>query len=578
MSDADLGVIALPEQSIKKLSFCKTDAKSLEQWLLSLNQTDALTIADSLEVAIDEICQLQGKDKLRLELLELIQNQAHKLFEQLEKQHLSLLAHNSDKAQHVLNIHINLQQKLALSFAICAKLTAQNMQRLFNRPSVVFNKATLLGLEETRATLLCFYQQYQFKLDKLWQRSHALYQLYLQHQTGEQHRDIQAAYKHLLLWGCTNAHQVNQQDFRRLDGVFASWQDRVGLVLQPCHQKYAYFIDENLASAPIPERLFKGKAAIALNLSALVAYLKQAGAGSDLGNAQLPNRTLSILLHSWGASSDRVFERITKQADLQYVTGLRACHFYLSGQQTLAQQIGQEESSEQKANFSARKPSSEHLDLWQQSALGAEFRSEAQNSDGEISFQSADKDTKESDSTCADYPPALAKIIDISPAGYQLEVSANQNKNCIIDIGNLLLVKEEHHKYWDLAITRWLKHDQNSFIGIELFQPNITACAIAPSNMQAEPIGNYLHALLLPESAVSGDGDRIIVPSNMLKQGMLACVLTPTGKQLIKLNKLILNNSYFCLFSYEGHQSLQQLTHSEPSAKENPFSTMWEIL
>lgn len=580
MSDSNLAAIVSPKQLLKKLSFCKANTKSLEQWLHTLNQADALAVADSLALAIDEICQLQCKDKLRLELLELIQNQAHTLFEQLEKRHLGLLTHNADKAKKTLDARISLQQNLAIGFTVCAKIAAQNMQRLFNKPSATFDKATLLALQETRISLLSSYQQHQFKLDALWQRSHALYQLYQQHQTGEQHRSVQAAYKHLLLWGCTNAHQINQQDFRKLDSVLAIWQDRVGLVLQPCHQKYAYFVDENLASAPIAERLFKGKAALALNLSALVAYLKQANASQDLASAQLSNRTLPILLHSWGASSDRVFERLAKQADLHYVTGLRACHFHLGGQQTLAQQIGQNERTDQKASFSPRKSSSEQLDVWQQSTFGAEYRSEAQSGKGEIAFHvpSNQNENTAATSSTANFPTALAKIIDTSPAGYQLEVKTDKNNNCIIDVGNLLLVKEAHHKYWDLAIIRWLKHDQRSFIGIELFQPNVSACAIAPSTIHAEPTANYLHALLLPDATDSEEGDRIIVPNNMLKQGMWACILTASEKKLIKLNKLLLSNNYFCIFSYEEHKPLRQLTHSEPKNEKNPFSTTWEIL
>lgn len=575
-----LDTLNLPEQSLKKLSFCKANSKSLAQWYFGLSQVNPVGIAQSLISAIDELCQLQCKNRLRLELLETLQSYAHSCIEQLSKLHLSLSTSSPKKAIQVLKTQLTLQQKLAYSFTICAGFAAQNIQRLLNkRQAAIFGQAVILALQETRACLLSFYQQYQFKLDRLWQRSHALYQLSQQWQFAES-RQIQAEYKHLLLWGCTHAHQINQQDFSKLDTLFADWQERVGIVIEPGHANYAYFIDQSLSTAPVSERVFKGQASLALNLSALLAYLKQPEASLELHNAHLPSRIVAILSHSWGASSDRVFERLNKQAHLHYVTGLRACHYFLSDEVTLAQLIQEQDNSgnaDQKAQFSSRKSAHEQLDPWQQSVYGNEYRSEAQSQQGEVNYQTQTNEQAEQTHNYEQLQAAQAKIVNISPAGYQLELSAQAANQHAVDIDQLILIKEEHHEHWDLAIIRWLKRGASIQLGIELFQPHIIPCAVAQCDRHGQANTGFFHALLLPEYADGIQDNRIIVPTKMLKQGQQVCILTQTEKQLLTLNKLLQSNSHYALFTYQQHQAPQQ-QQTQQANQTKPVSTVWEIL
>lgn len=573
--------LAKPPLSLKKLSFCHTNTKGLHYWLDSLSKSDNLARAQNLTSAIDELSQLRCKDKSRLEWLELIQAQAHSTLKQLQQQHLGLANSSPQKARQVRQAQQTLQQQLVHGFTLCATLAAQNMQRFFNKPTLVLSQAILQALNEIRAALIYSYQQYQFELSPLWQRSHTLYQLSLQHPLADSERAaLTASYKHMLLWGCTNAHQINQQDFRQLDRLFASWQMHVDITFAPSSQQYAYFVGQNL-STPISERLFQGQAYLALNLSPLVAYINQPEANQELREAKISTRLLAILAHSWGSSSDRVFERINQRTDVMYVTGLRASHYFLGHQQSLAELLKrhniQQANADHKASFTSRRSISEQLDPWQQSVFGTEYRSDAQSIAGDITFKPQNEYTPQETSSYAQLKPVQATVLDASPAGYQLQLAANESRDCLADVGNLILVKEEHHSHWDLAVIRWLKQGQRRHVGVELFQPGVIACAIAPSNPQAEVTNNYMHALLLPEHSAN-DGSRIIVPANMLKSGQWAYVLSDSSSMLIKLGKSLASNNYFGLFNYEERPAQQAPLAPKNNSKTTAFSTMWEIL
>lgn len=574
--------LAKPPLSLKKLSFCHTNTKGLHYWLDSLSKSDNLARAQNLTSAIDELSQLRCKDKSRLEWLELIQAQAHSTLKQLQQQHLGLANSSPQKAKQIYQVQQSLQQKLVYGFSLCAQHAAQNMQRLFGKPSSIFSKAILHALNETRAILLSCYQQYQFDLPSLWQHGHALYQLSLQYPlANDEQAPLVASYKHLLLWGCTNAHQINQLDFKLLDQLFSAWQVHVEITFAPNSRQYAYFIARDQSGAPVSGRLFQGQAYLALNFSPLVAYINQPEANQELREAKISTRLLAILAHSWGSSSDRVFERINKRTDVMYATGLRASHYFLGHQQSLAELLKrhniQQANADHKASFTSRRSISEQLDPWQQSVFGTEYRSEAQSIAGDITFKPQNEYTPQETSSYAQLKPAQATVLDASPAGYQLQLAANESRDCLADVGNLILVKEEHHSHWDLAVIRWLKQGQRRHVGVELFQPGVIACAIAPSNLQAEVTNNYMHALLLPEHSAN-DGSRIIVPANMLKSGQWAYVLSDSSSMLIKLGKSLASNNYFGLFDYEERPAQQAPLAPKNNSKTTAFSTMWEIL
>lgn len=581
----DLTLFEVPEEQQKKLSFCATECEDFEQWLYNIfNQADLVATAKAVYLALEEIACLKRKDRLRLELLALIRPRVHELVLALEQQHALLAGQRQKKAEALAELKLLLQAKLAQTYSVIAVNASKEMGRLFTRSSYQLGQSILAALEEMRACVLLYYQQYQAVPEKTWLQIYHLYLIAAHFGLDSQQQPILSAYKHLLLWGCVNAHQLHADDMVKIDQLFLLWRTRVQLNETGYDDYGMFFIILNRDAAPIAKKFYQaelGKVGQSLDFSSLVNYLRQPEASSDLRQLDLPERLLAMFLYAWGGTNDRTFERKSRQQAIQIALGLSASHYFINKQQPLTALIGREALAAgqhaTKAQFAPQRPLKDRLDIW----AGGGYRSDAQMQEGAVEFKSSDSQTEllEATSTTA-YNYQEATLLDVSPSGYKIEYRGESDHS--LSVGNLLAVKEAHHTSCDLAIIRWLKQSssQTTLIGLELFQPNILAGAIAHCSRNAEVSSNYMPAFLLPLSNTEFEHeDSIIAPVNMFKVGQYFVLITALGKIYAQVNKVIVNNN-FCQFSYleSAPFTLPKEEVLQDDKVSNPFISTWEIL
>lgn len=583
----NIDVFEVPEQQQKKLNFCATDRQAMEQWLYdTFNQADIANISKSLYHAIEEVMCLKSKDKLRLELLDVMRPRVHELVAELEKQSALLAMQGQKRSTELGDLSQVLQRKLAHAYIVAAVTASQHMSRLFAKPIHSLSKALHIALEEMRACLLLYFQRYQAVPENMWLQIYKLYQMAQHFALESQYHPIRSAYKHLLLWGCTNSHQLHSDDIKNVDTLYSHWRSRVHLDEAGYNEYGAFFVLLDKDAAPAAQYVFEGETGAidqSLDFSSLVSYLRQPEANTELRDLGLPERLLSMFLHTWGGTSDRTFDRKKRQGSIQVALGLSASHYFLNQRMSIEKMIDGKQAGGRdrlaKAQFDAKRPREDRLDQWDQARLNSEFRSLSQEQDGIIEFKQEQKEDAPINTVSYDY--SAAKLLDMSPSGYKIECGVGDGH--LLSVGNLLAVREEHHKTWDLAIIRWLKQhsEETTLIGVELYQPNITPSVIVHCNRKAEVSSNYMPAFLLPlNNADFEHEDSIIAPVNMFKPEQYFVLISADGKFFAKVNKVLGSNNYFCQFSYtecEPIKSIEEILKNDDDTS-NPFISVWEIL
>jgi hypothetical protein len=107
----------------------------------------------------------------------------------------------------------------------------------------------------------------------------------------------------------------------------------------------------------------------------------------------------------------------------------------------------------------------------------------------------------------ANFPCHDAAIVDTSPAGYCLRWVGAVPAN--LQPGELLGVRERDDARWCIAVTRWIRRNQDTLIGIELLAPRGIPCAVRLLQRRASPT-EYHRGVLLPAIEAIGQPGMLI--------------------------------------------------------------------
>ena len=607
----------LPPQDLKKLSFCKTDVESIEEWVEQLPIADMASSTRLLYSAIQEVCRLNSSAALRLQIIERLRPAIHFSCEGLKKGYLNQPVILPDKARKIANLSQALRKHLALACTIVALQSEKKMHSLLLKPSSIFNKALYFSLYEYKEILVCNYLLYRPVEDQFWLKAHSLFQLAKQH---KQHgkaikfedvskvQTLQNSYQELLLWGCIKANQLRQDDIRILQEYMADWASTIYLEPVKSHAQDTLFIDPATDKAPIYQKFYEGTVSLQcsqLNTADLIAELKPLADPMLQNKTKLSRNLISHLILAWSVFTDRTFMRLDSNTDLSICIGLTTAHFFLgdkkpfetliygkAGSPTHMQvKTGDARQANQSAkvgNSHFQRKTEEKLDAWDESLYGKKTIDKTTVTMESIDFHMRSGGTSRMTTTGNDkekYQNHQVNVINMSPGGYCLEW--NQESSSGIKAGEIIAIKGEHHNNWNIGTIRWVKQNEvkGLQLGVELISPTAKPYGAKFVALSGEDKSDFMRVLLLPEIQSAGQAASIITPSLSFKSGQHIHLMLQGKEQTILLRELQTSTGSYSQFSFEYIQSLAE---QDSSVKMNPFSSdtapnkdidsVWELL
>lgn len=595
-------VFQLPSRDLKGLSFSRTDAESVRQWVLTLPKADMAKSTRMLYLAIKEVCELNCSPAIRMEIIDVLAPEIHFALEGLAKKYLNQHIILPDQPRKIAALCHALQNFLATAYISVASQASEKMGSLFKKPTALMSRAIYLALAEHSAILMRNYQLYRPDIEGFWKTCHRLYLMagkfkleklpQTQINTQKANSSIEHAYNYLLLLGGIRANQLRQEDIGKLQTPLWHWASLVTLVPIQQHDDSRLIVDPNSDWPPVYQKYYQGKLSnhcLALDTTKLVDELKLQSSLIELKKLNMTQNLLNHLILAWGVFTDRTFMRLESDSRLVLGVGLSTAHFFLSGQKDFTQFVyGKNKSmcsGALVAEFSEQTRQADKLDVWDTSLFGSDKRSEAQVTMESIDYHIRTGGNSTMTLTGSDkekYQHFEVNVVNMSPGGYCLKW--DHEATVAIRAGEIIVIKESQQAHWNLGAIRWVRQDKDKSLqlGVELLSPNAEPYAIRHADREGQAQSNFLRTLLLPEIKATNQEASLLVPSMLFKVGQTAVLARDGRETQILLKKQLSSTGSFSQFSYQEATPLAQEPSSGKIAnvnnKKDDFDAVWELL
>ncbi len=490
----------IPEQTQEQVTFAKTDAQSIQQWLNDLPKANRGETARRLYFALQDINKATLSITSRLQIMELMRPSVHETSNALFGQHVKKTLSLSEKERKVAELAQVLQGLLLTGYKIAVSYLLSNTIDSQAKKSLII--AIHRAITDSSYILLRSYQLYTPPPARLWKELHALYiaaeqngitQASFKNEESNQTLSVSIAdsYKRCLLLSRARPNMLRQVELDQIFEILEKWT--ANATLEPdITENSAFAIDLTSDSAPvysIDAEQGDSRHLMGLNTQKLVALI--AKTCERPARDSLPIKLLHHLLSSWGFKTDRDHNRIPTSGTITFAAGLSATHFYISGEQpfhtTLAAFNATQESS--KADYQSQNS----IDNWEQmpNASGANSRMFA--AAGNVVLYDGD-----SANAKTSYPLIQASLVNVSPGGCCAKMQSPVPAQ--IQTGEIIAMRSPSGYQWMLAIIRWVKveGDDEVIFGIQHLSSNVwpSAISIVHKNRHAS---NFLRCFYLPE-------------------------------------------------------------------------------
>jgi hypothetical protein len=233
------------------------------------------------------------------------------------------------------------------------------------------------------------------------------------------------------------------------------------------------------------------------------------------------SRTSDSLLAHLGQAlallTQRNFNRLETEGQLEICAGLTAVHYFVAGQKPFAEfVVGNASANAPERDNRFMKPA--RKDAWSD-AFDAGISDERIRplADAPINYQQAgmENDSPQTRNLPRSY---LTRVVNTSPGGYCVVWSANIPPT--LQAGEILGVREHRNHPWSIALVRWLRQNrgEGTRIGIEVIAPGATPCGV----QLIQKTGNsseFLRGLLLPEIPGAHLPESLVTPKLPFQSG-----------------------------------------------------------
>ncbi|WP_143247467.1 PilZ domain-containing protein [Agaribacterium haliotis] len=551
-------LIALPEQSLKKLSFCASyKAQRVADWASLLRPTQVEKTGATLYAALPEVNQLRCTAAVRFEMLEALRPYVQNTIFGLSKTFVNQPMPLSEAAQKSALIAQSLQKYMADGYCLVVrdlvtanKVKAKQIELLC---SALHRAITGFGLIMMRGL-----QIYTPEPEGLWLNMHSLFRCAdLYDLLDERVNDpiqrkgklssIQNCYLRSVLLSSCKPMQLPQKDIPTLYDYFGEWAAMVSFRLDLSDDPECFFylnLDKDLG--PIYENRIgddeKQQLLVELNLRSLTNQIAKqesdedsAGqsAGLKIGTDFSP-ALLQHLLSCWSGVSQRRHERRGAKLTAEVGVGLNDCHYFCNNNQDFNSFISGQSSDEIDSNIGGFTPADSFSNSEPKSAERPIYRLEIQN---------------------------------ISQGGYCLVWKGSSELK--IQAGEVIVLREFGKPSWQLGVIRWIRQRRSSSqFGLQILSDKADAYGIAQT-YDMGGYSDYMRALLLPADSFSKTEASMLTASAPFRAGDKVKLIDGEKTYSGKLEK--------CLFATNSVQQFSlRITESKKIDKPaNAGSTRW---
>jgi hypothetical protein len=494
-------VQGLPERHAPTKTSFATDAKSLRQWIAQLPLANPGASARLLIGALREMNQLRVDTQQRLDALELLRPQVHRIVATLGNQVVSDCFPLPPQKRKLGELAQDFEYELALGYCACVYdfCAPAGAVPFLRGKSVVL--ALVRALQHRGACLYQAYLRYQAPPSGAWRNLHDLFRFAVAVKLDEKPVDdplygapvsVRLAYAHALLFALSNPYRFTQRENRDIHALTRVWTEHCGLRQGRAPDgAIAIRTDTDRSIGYLPEEREAPEAGLwAFEINALVRHLDghlallppgtTTAQFAVRGGQPVPAHAAFVekLMRLWETRSEREQQRLPAGHLLDAVIGMHDLHYVLSGNH----------------DFDAflRKNRGVTISLQENEFVAAWA--------GPGSAQMYVK-----------HPPA--KVLDQSLRGYRLLWEKLDGLR--IKVGELVglatMAEDEESQDWMIGVVRWLRIDASGSMetGIELLARR--AAPVAVRSMDGhEPIGATLRGVML--DALDAGGGAIMVP------------------------------------------------------------------
>jgi hypothetical protein len=609
----------LPAQDLQRLSLVSAQPKKLHDWLTSLPMVNVGESARQVYVTIQEVNRLSVEENQRFLLLESIRPTVHYLCQALAKHYLNQSVALPDKATKVATLAQAMQNHLATGYKLVVLNTLRKLgPRRDPEQLKLISQAIHRALSDLSGTLVRSSQLYLHTPSRLWLELHGLYLIAAELQLTDaktkesyphylEQTSIEDVYVRALLLATCKPNKLRQQEIAQVYELSELWAPLVNLRKLSAGDEL--FVFDLLRDAP-PTYRSLGRAGEAGEFRAidpqeLVSRLQsllqdpQLGHPKARGEASLTGPLVQHLIQSWSELTERSFQRISHDGQLEICLGLTATHYFLAGGvdfESLRQGgrekflVANEENPFNRPSYQRNKEDERgQVDVWS-SAFGT---APNRTASGDFQFQFNDQRDEVRAAAAAPVAPEPTRdaydrfhcqIVNISPGGYCIEWLGTVPGT--VKAGELLGLRESGHHDWSLGVIRWVRQipGHGAQLGLEVLAPKATPCGARVIKKTGDST-EFMRTLLLPELKALGRPATLITPNLTFRAGYKIVLVLGQEEEKAQLMTLISTTQSFSQFEFQLMRKVQEAGAQEeikPKAvvrdDEDDFDTIWSSL
>jgi len=562
--------------------------KVLKAWLAELPMAHAIDAGQQLLDGLREINQSFIAAGARHSTLELLHPIVHKISAALQRSHRD--ATFPLPAGHCLMTTLNQQlleemangYKQAISDRLLDDASAANLETLtLAQVDKVLLGSLWRAVNYLSALLLECYLIYAPEPEGAWQDLHRLYQFAEQHllhiyaveaapDDPPEPVTLSESYKRILLLALCNPYHLMPDEAATLFHQLGTWAANVKLTRIAGNPSLAgnFVIDLDADLAPLYAAPSKSLGAPThgrlIDVGALLAQLDEHvhALRANLKEKQLRNlpclaerRDHDLYLrlkHSWEMRHDRRFARSAQPSSVVMVTGLSACHHYISEMAEFTPEEDEtalrdfEDSGASEPYTQRRQPTrytpneaGQTADVWQQVYAKAKPATKSAHSQGPA------RDT-------ARFAANHWQQRNTGHGG--LAVYCVNDCRASVRVGELVTYKRNPTHTpgaWHLGVIRWLRAPDFASIDLGIMALTEQTQAVATRAQRGTGAGgDYARSLLIRHSEQGLKQDALITPPTIYDEGTLLLVNLGNRLLSVKLTELVESTRTYALFRY----------------------------
>lgn len=603
----------LPTQDLSRLSLVSAHPKKLADWVTTLPMVNVGESARQVYLTVQEINRLRVDERSRFLLLESLRPTVHYLCQALAKHYLNQSVMLPEKATKVATLAQALQNHLASGYKLVVvdtldKLRASGPKRDPEQLKLI-SSALHRALSDLTGTLLRSAQLYLNTPNRLWLELHSLYLVTADQQlTGVKLRDsnlryveqssVEDAYVRALLLATCKPNKLRQQEIAQVYELSEVWAPLVHLKTLAAGDELFVF-DLNRDAPPTYRSL--GRAGEqgefrAIDPRELVDRLQevlrdpQLGHPKARGEAALAAPLIHHLIQSWSELTERSFQRIAHDGQLEICLGLTATHYFLADNTDFETLLhgGKEKFLLDDVNnpflkvgsyVRSREDERGGKDVWSLAYGNAPNRTE----DGDFKFdfgKQAEAAEEEPESRDL-YDRFYCQIVNISPGGYCIEWSGTVPGS--VKAGELLGLREEGQDNWSLGVIRWVRQipGHGAQLGLEVLAPKASPCGARVIKKTGDST-EFMRTLMLPELKALNRPATLITPNLTFRAGYKIAIMHNGEEEKAQLTRLISTTQSFCQFEFQLMRKPQDVPEDNKPVTvvrdDEDFDSIWSSL